>query len=725
MNSTVQIPLPRLFDKDMRPIGRLHPTKANYHLKLIPLSTGGFELVGEHVTVGQFVQLYDTFGEVGVFRVSQTDIVMGVRRQQTAKLEHAITTLGDKIIDGYFEFGGLGTTTESTLRMLLAKQSQVYWTFGECDFNYSYQYSVENEYLINAILSVATPIPGNYQWEFDTSVFPFRLSLKAAPTKPSMELRLSRNIQTVKQRVDFTKMRNRLIPKGFGEGVNQLDIRSVNGGLNYLQNDASISAFGVVEDVYPDTKITDPATLKAAGQAALDSCNLPKVTTEISGEDVFGLTGEPLDRYRIGAVARVPLVDYGISIEERVFEVKKDDIYAPNQRATLVLSNQRVDIASETAALIRKTRIAELYSQGSTCLFAISFNGNCDESNPLEVWIPIDKNAASINVLQITYKITAFRAYSKAASYSGGQARTSDAGTQATAEIPSRVFASDVVMTEAIAPNGDSMTVTGGNWQGIATETNAATGNTGSKSDYNTESSGSLTTNSGGSGSTGTSAPGTGSGGGHSHSFSDSTSVANGHQHSITSGASSTGGVNTNVTHNISISGTTGSGGSHHHSVDSHTHNVNGHTHNINGHTHVIPAHYHSLNNHKHTLSEHQHNMNHKHGLSIAFTFPRMTLRISGHSHNVVFNDHTHPIEYGIFRGTTASRVTVKLGDNAVPAAVADTMDFDAVPYMQKDSNGRIVRGWHKLTFTPDRMTGISGTAYVKTFVTAFSGGNY
>ena len=71
------------------------------------------------------------------------------------------------------------------------------------------------------------------------------------------------------------------------------------------------------------------------------------------------------------------------------------------------------------------------------------------------------------------------------------------------------------------------------------------------------------------------------------------------------------------------------------------------------------------------------------------------------------------------------NREASKLGDNVVPAAISDTKDFDAVPYMEKDSDGRIVRGWHKLTFVPDRMTGISGTAYIKTFVTAFAGGNY
>ena len=62
------IPLPKLYDFDMKPIGRLHPTKAGYDLKLTPLSTCTLELVGESVKDGQFVELYDAFGDVGVFR---------------------------------------------------------------------------------------------------------------------------------------------------------------------------------------------------------------------------------------------------------------------------------------------------------------------------------------------------------------------------------------------------------------------------------------------------------------------------------------------------------------------------------------------------------------------------------------------------------------------------------------------------------------------------------
>ena len=234
--------------------------------------------------------------------------------------------------------------------------------------------------------------------------------------------------------------------------------------------------------------------------------------------------------------------------------------------------------------------------------------------------------------------------------------------------------------------------MTDGPFGDLATETDAATGRTGASGDITTQSSGSLTT-------------GTGNGNtGESDDTSHSHSTAY-HNHGSNPGLNVRVDVNSNTC--------------------SHSHPAGSHTHNISGHSHIVPSHSHTLNSHKHTISVHQHGMSHKHGVSIGFRFPDMTINVSGHSHVVTFEDHTHPIEYGIFNGTTAQQVTVKLGDNVVPAAISDTKDFDAVPYMEKDSDGRIVRGWHKLTFVPDRMTGISGTAYIKTFVTAFAGGNY
>ena len=62
----------------------------------------------------------------------------------------------------------------------------------------------------------------------------------------------------------------------------------------------------------------------------------------------------------------------------------------------------------------------------------------------------------------------------------------------------------------------------------------------------------------------------------------------------------------------------------------------------------------------------------------------------------------------------------------AVPASAIANGEFDAVPYLSKDSAGKITRGtWHRITFTPDGQTRIVADLHVKTFIRSITGGNY
>ncbi len=670
MDRVAEIPLPRLMSPTRQELGRLHPTKEGNALQINGRSSATMELVGEAVSVGQLVELYDTPGSIGVYVIQQVERQMGAAEKTVAKLEHAICLLGDTIIPGYYEFGGVGTTTTSVLQALLAKQRVQNWVLGTCDFTYSYQYSVENEYLYNAIMSVATPFPTAYQWHMDTSGYPYVLSLKAAPDTATMELRETRGVQSIKHRIDRTDMRTRLYPRGYGEGVNQLTIRDVNGGVEYIEKNTA--AFGVVEDIYPETTITDAATLMAAAQAVLDRCSEPRAMCEITGEDVYALTGEPLDRWRLGVLARVALPGYGMSLLERVIELKKSDVYGPNPRPTLLLSNQKSDLASEAAKLMNKARNAELYSQGSTCLFALTFGDNCDADSPLEVQIPIDRNVVNINMVQIKYKVSAFRAYSKAATSGGGGSQTSEGGGSVTITEPQRIRSTTAMTGGPLDMlNGAAITSTDVSSIDLMTEM-GGDGSTGSSS--------------------GSTAAATCS---HKHEYV--------HYHKNTTTTLTGAPVNQNAQAKIftETSDTTTS-----------------HSHGLNGHKHSLPE-------HQHSVTQHRHPFGHYHSVHVSITLPALDFIIPHHTHNVTWGTHTHGIEYGIYKGTRADTVTVSIDETAVPAAIAESRDFDAAPYLGKDENGRITRGWHKLSFCPDKMTRIEGTIYVKTFVTAFDGGRF
>jgi len=63
---------------------------------------------------------------------------------------------------------------------------------------------------------------------------------------------------------------------------------------------------------------------------------------------------------------------------------------------------------------------------------------------------------------------------------------------------------------------------------------------------------------------------------------------------------------------------------------------------------------------------------------------------------------HLHAVTPGIVETTTPSTMELKVDGVVASASATFLTDFDLTPYLVKDADGRIVRGWHTLTFTPN-----------------------
>lgn len=748
--NTSEIALPRLYDMSMNYIDRIQPSKVGYELKRNKVSTATIDIEGADKLpvlpqICQFVDLFETWGSIGKFRVESLDIERSAGEDQTYYLEHAITTLSDGCIDGYLELGGTGVHTRAVLLALLALQPVTYWELGDCDFDYQFQHSFENDDLLTAIFSIPASFTDEYIWTYNTDVFPFVLNLKHVENGDASELRMNRNIKSVKVSIDREPLCTRIYPKGYGEGTNQLTIADVNNGLKYLDSDTQ-NAYGIVCKQWPDTTFTDAALLKSVATTVLNRLKEPLVTTIFEAYEIYELTGETLDRFYVGRLVRAPLPAFGTTIRERVVSIAKKDVYGHNEDATLTLTNKSSDVTDDLAELVRKATIGELYSQGATNMYAEHYADNASPDKPLVCKFWIDEACVHINAVILEFALENFRSYSATAeaggestrtsSSDGGGTRTSSAGGYQNITEPISVFIDNATTGSAL----DSFSANVKNYTDLEADEARTSGTpnktyTGACADITTESSGSMTTNSGGSGSTGGSAPGTGSAGGHSHSFSGSDSCENGHSHKVYSGATSTGGVSVNGTHYVSISGSTGSNGSHSHSVDNHSHWMDGHTHNINGHTHVVPSHYHTLNSHTHSIPLHNHGMNHFHMCNIIVRIPTLeitvkdhthTVSIPAHTHTVEIPSHTHNIEHGIYEGGSASSVAITVDNNAVPASAISGGSVDLVAYLAKDANGKITRNvWHRIEITPDALTRIVSDVFVKTFIRSIGGGTY
>jgi len=123
-------------------------------------------------------------------------------------------------------------------------------------------------------------------------------------------------------------------------------------------------------------------------------------------------------------------------------------------------------------------------------------------------------------------------------------------------------------------------------------------------------------------------------------------------------------------------------------------------------------AHYHPLSG----VMSHSHSMGHVHNIS--------------HNHRVTVNvdipDHTHPITYGIYEGSRATSLTIRVDGNTIPAGQVTASGLDIVPWMAKDADGKITRGtWHTVELVPNTLTRIEANLAIRVFIQSVGGGDF
>ena len=662
---------PRIYDLNLRRTGELRTAEiTDLKLKDTPLSCVTVTVPTKDIgSFGyrQFVEIFDAAGKrIDLFRV--TEIPKGVYgRAGTKKLkcDQVLCTLSDDITPTYMQIGGNGQPLESCIRQVLACQKTARWKLGRCDFATLYEYSFASEGLLSALLKLIEPIPDALMTT-DTTSYPWTLNVVRADDTDATELRYSRNMEEISEEVLDTDFATRLYPLGYGEGVNQLNIKSVNGGTAYIDSPTQ-ALWGVVSKPYVDTTITDAATLLAQGHAALELCCNPHVSYSITCKDISILTGEKMDAFYAGRMARIIYLDYELTIRARVREIYYPKPITEPWNAKLTIANRSADVASVIAQLQRISRIEQLYGQGSTTFYSGGIEQNADKDTPAEGDIYIPDDMVHINAIMLKVTLSAFRADSKGAKggggtvtttrASGGGTQTSEAGGGATLTVEKRTV-SEVKMTgmpmqeQAVNANtGFAKNFDGDNMS----DTGAASGETGSGGGCDTgisrdENGPKLkteaaegSTGEGGGGNTGISRnedgamTETGDAGQHSHGSNNT------HRHTFDGvSVGKTGYTSYNGAGSTTSAGEHSHGMSHWHSVDGHTHSLGGHSHAMT-HWHAIDPHTHSLGNHTHDMT-HRHEFQHYHQMNISLLVPSQTLNLPEHRHSVNIPAHTHEV---------------------------------------------------------------------------------
>lgn len=358
-----------------------------------------------------------------LYRIMPETLAVDETGTYSYQCEHVLATLIDNVLFGYHLVGNLGVYTADCIQYVLGHQLVKNWVLDRCDFRRQFEYGWEQESLLSALFSIANPLPGLYMWRTDTSNYPWKLSLvKLDPAggPPELYVRRRHNMGAFHRDRDPQQIVTRLYPKGYGEGVNQLGIESVNGGVPYLQSpQAVVDKYGLIEQVWTDRRYEDPESLKAAAQAMLDQLQEPVVSYEVGFQE---LSAADWDRAEVGRRVRLVFPELGESVDTFVTQVSRD--YGDVTRSSIVVANKEASIASSLADMADRQRIEQTYAQGATQLYSqiLQTNAAVDKGLVMDFFIPAEMRI--INKVLAKVRMGPFRAYSKSTQSREAQAAT-------------------------------------------------------------------------------------------------------------------------------------------------------------------------------------------------------------------------------------------------------------------------------------------------------------
>ena len=291
------------------------------------------------ISTGDWLQDEYEPGAGIVWRVKSVDTDYAANTR-TLNCEHVINCLKDLIVFGEVKPGTMAgnsgasvCTAVQAARYVLNRQSD--WALGTFGYNKSAPYNFNSDDLFECLETISSSLLTPF-WTYDFSRYPFLLNITQPSDAVQCEMRTDRNIRTLKKTIDRTRMYTRFYP--IGKDNKHLP------GNGYVSRNENL--YGVVCNVETDNEMDTDAKLQAWAEEKLQNHAEPLVTVTISGLELSEATGEPLDRLVLGTVCRVPLPEYGTTIQERITKLSWSDKVADPESVTVTLANQVEDVAS-------------------------------------------------------------------------------------------------------------------------------------------------------------------------------------------------------------------------------------------------------------------------------------------------------------------------------------------------------------------------------------------
>lgn len=148
-------------------------------------------------------------------------------------------------------------------------------------------------------------------------------------------VRHGQNIIDITKYVNTDDLATRIVPVGAtsNNGL-PLTIKSVNNGLDYIQDDSAVSEFGIIAKVVEFPDISEPSRLLQAGKEHLEAVKGANLTVELTAVDMAD-AGYDIDAIDVGDLVPCVARAYGINTQMQVSKKVTDILNPANSRITL------------------------------------------------------------------------------------------------------------------------------------------------------------------------------------------------------------------------------------------------------------------------------------------------------------------------------------------------------------------------------------------------------
>jgi phage minor structural protein len=266
------------------------------------------------------------------------------------------------------------------------------------------------ETTLNAIITKVHNVLGGDMKVRETDGTLYLDYLTAQGANNGVEIRLGYNLKDIIREYDPTDIVTRVIPLGYGEGINQLDITSTNGDVEYLQSATAIEQYGVIEGVPTNKDIQNAATLKIWGQTVLNEKRQPKLSYQQTALDLSVIAGHENEKYELGDTIRTIIDILNVDVYSRVIERERDLLNEP-WNPKLTFSTRPSSLTDEIVQLKQRNLTLENAPQGNTYIDTFGYAENIDLTHPFQLPVWISPDIINVNRVRLHIDGQRYRAY--------------------------------------------------------------------------------------------------------------------------------------------------------------------------------------------------------------------------------------------------------------------------------------------------------------------------